>query len=65
MSLRCKILGCTSCRPNSDDLACWGECVRCGKKHGYLDRRYIWRAIEAEEAYKKAWKEYTLEGMDP
>lgn len=49
----------------SNEFACYGECVRCGKKVGYTERVYIRRAIEAEEAFKAAWKEYTLPGMDP
>lgn len=61
---RCKLFGC-SCKPASDDVACWGECVRCGKKAGYCERTYIWRYSMAEEAYKKAWKEHTLPGMKP
>lgn len=64
MSLKCKLIGC-SCISTSDEKACWGECIRCGARHGYLERKYIRRNIEAEEAYKMTWKKFTLEGMTP
>jgi hypothetical protein len=64
MAIRCKIFGC-ACITQSDENACWGECVRCGVRHGYLERVYLRRRIEAEEAFNKVWKEYTFEGMTP
>lgn len=62
--LRCKLFG-HRCVSSSDNLACYGECTRCGTKVGYTLRTYIWRYSMAEEAYKKAWKEHTLPGMKP
>lgn len=64
MTLRCKLFGC-SCVTKDDAVACWGECVRCGARHGYLERTYIRRSMEARYAYEAAWKEFTLPGMTP
>lgn len=44
-------LGACPCRPASDDTGCWGECIHCGKRFGFVDRAtlraYADREIEA------------------
>jgi len=43
-------LGLCPFKPNSDDQACWGECVDCGKRVGVTSRKDIRAYIEREEA---------------
>ncbi len=64
MNWRCKIFGHRYISA-SDEIACYGECTRCGHKVGYTARVYIRRYIEAQEAYDAAWKKHTLPGMKP
>lgn len=43
--LRC-YLGLCPCKPQSDDKGCWGQCLICGKKCGYVTREAIRKYIE-------------------
>jgi len=45
----CLVGLCLRCRPVSDDVACWGECIDCGKQHGRISRLAIRKYIEARE----------------
>jgi len=46
--LKCLLKLC-GCLPKSDDKGCWAECIMCGKKTAYLDRRIIRSYIELQE----------------
>lgn len=34
--------------PRDDDTGCWGECLRCGKRAGFVDRATLRAYCEAE-----------------
>lgn len=61
--LKCKFRMC-GCIPKSDEKACWSECVDCGKKAAYLDRRIIrsyMQLQDAQQAHKELVKRIDLE----
>jgi hypothetical protein len=47
-------------RTASDDTGCWGECVTCGKRAGFVDRATLGRYADAEYA-----KEMRRRGQAP
>lgn len=32
---------CKACVPKSDDTGCWGECLSCGAKYGFVEREVL------------------------
>lgn len=42
------MIGLHSCRTESDDNGVWGECVRCHRRFGYVDRYTLRNYAEAE-----------------
>lgn len=46
--LKCRWKLC-GCLPKSNEIACWHECVECGKKCAYLDRRIIASYMELND----------------
>jgi hypothetical protein len=47
------------CRPASDDTGCWGECIHCGRRYGFVDRATLRRFVDAEYAARSVAKEPT------
>lgn len=43
-------LGSHPCRPVCDDTGCWGECDRCHRRFGFVDRASLRRYADAEYA---------------
>lgn len=48
---------CWRCITNSNDIAIWGECIDCGKKHGVVSRESVRRYIESG-AFEKEFAEF-------
>lgn len=46
--LLCFLRGCTDCVTKSDASGMWGECVLCGKRHGFVTREAVNRHIDKE-----------------
>lgn len=41
--------------PMSDDTGCWGECIHCGNRAGFVDRATLRAYVDAEfEAHKSS-----------
>ena len=60
MSVRC-LVGFHACVTNSDDSGVWGECVRCHKRFGFIDRMTLRNYADAEhEARMLKDAEYRL-----
>lgn len=49
----CPLLLC-ACRPESDETGCWGECVTCGRRFGFVDRATLRARCDAEAAASDA-----------
>lgn len=50
MSWRCLLhLGFCPCAPRSDETGCWGECLSCGDRVGFVDRATLRKAADAQE----------------
>lgn len=47
--IACKA-GFHACTTNSDDSGVWGECVRCHRRFGFVDRATLRRFADAEYA---------------
>jgi hypothetical protein len=45
--LRCKCAMCP-CVPMDDDTGCWGQCVTCGKRFGFVTREQLRRYADHE-----------------
>lgn len=43
--------------PASDDTGCWGECVICGSRAGFVDRKTLRAFADAEYAREMAKRE--------
>ena len=50
--LKCRLRMCGHL-PKSDNKGCWAECVTCGRKSAYVDRKVIRSYIELMEAHYK------------
>ena len=37
----CALGICRACNTKSDNSGCWGECVSCSKKHGFVSRENL------------------------
>lgn len=53
-ALLCRLGFCTACRPASDDTGCWGECIHCSRRYGFVDRATLRRIADAEWAREQA-----------
>jgi hypothetical protein len=51
--LFCKIGRCLACVPKDDDTGCWGECIRCGRRHGFVSRADLRSYLDREERRKR------------
>lgn len=40
--------GMCPCVPMSDDTSCWGECIHCEKRFGFVDRATLRAYADAE-----------------
>lgn len=40
--------------PKSDATGCWGECLRCGNRAGFVSREVLRRYIDREIARREA-----------
>lgn len=49
----CKLGNCP-CRMAEDENGMWGECIRCGKRVGYIDREILRKFADAEAA-REEW----------
>lgn len=49
----CPIAMCP-CIPMSDETGCWGECLHCGKRYGFVDRATLRAYADAEYAEYEA-----------
>jgi hypothetical protein len=47
-------LGSHPCTTQSDDHGVWGECIRCHRRFGYVDRATLRRFAEAEWERRQA-----------
>ncbi len=45
-------LGMCPCAPEDDETGCWGECIHCGRRFGFVDRATL-RAY-ADREYERA-----------
>lgn len=45
-NLFCYFGRCRRCRQSEDDVAVWGQCLNCGKQHGYTTRAEIRRYLD-------------------
>lgn len=49
--LRCWLRSCP-CVPRDDDTGCWGECVDCGKRFGFVSRADLRSYLDRETAVR-------------
>jgi hypothetical protein len=42
------LIGACPFAPNSDDTGCWGECICCGKRAGFVDRATLRSFLDRE-----------------
>lgn len=47
-SLLCRFGHCMQCRTAEDEQGIWGQCINCGKRHGYVDRATLRAYIDRE-----------------
>lgn len=47
-------LGMCACRPANDDTGCWGECVTCGRRAGFVSREVLRRYLDREDSALRA-----------
>lgn len=46
-------LGMCACRTASDDTGCWGECIHCGRRVGFVDRATLRAYADREMARER------------
>lgn len=49
-TLLCWLGRCRMCKPTFDDSGCWGECVICHKRHGFVSRADLRSYLDREQA---------------